>query len=60
MRRKVPQILLLRFRKWKIATSLIEWMMILMRSSSGSNSIKHTAATIKEKRGNSTATGFGI
>jgi hypothetical protein len=59
MRQKVPQILLRRFRKWKTATSLMEWMMILVRSSSGS-SIKHTAAAIKEKGGNSTSTGFGI
>jgi hypothetical protein len=40
-------------------TSLIEWMMILVRRSSGSSSIKHTAA-IKEKGRNSTAMGFGI
>jgi hypothetical protein len=32
----------------------------LVRSSSGSSSIKHTAAAIKENGGNSTATGFGI
>jgi hypothetical protein len=38
----------------------MEWMMILVRSSSGSNSIRHTAAAIKEKGENSTATGFGI
>jgi hypothetical protein len=37
-------------------TSLMELMMILVRSSSGSSSIKHTVATIKEKGGNSTAT----
>jgi hypothetical protein len=60
MCRKVPQILLRRFRKWKTATSLMEWMMILVRSSSGSSSIKHTAAAIKENGGNSIATGFGI
>jgi hypothetical protein len=48
MRRMVPQILLRRFRKWKMATSLMEWMMILVRSYSGSSSIKHTAAAIKE------------
>jgi hypothetical protein len=48
MRWKVPQILLRRFRKWKTGSSLIEWMMILVTSSSGSNSIKHTAG-IKEK-----------
>jgi hypothetical protein len=35
-------------------------MMILVRSSSGSSSIKHTAAAIKENGGNSTVTGFGI
>jgi hypothetical protein len=39
---------------------LMEWMMILVRSSSSSSSIKHTATAIKENRGNSTATGFGI
>jgi hypothetical protein len=60
MRRKVPQILLQRFRKWKTATSLMEWMMILVRSSSGSSSIKHTAAAIKVNGGNSTTTGYGI
>jgi hypothetical protein len=60
MRQKVPQILLRRFRKWKTATSLMEWMMILVRSSSSSSNIKHTAVTIKENGGNSTATGFGI
>jgi hypothetical protein len=49
MRQKVPQILLRRFRKWKMATSLMEWMMILVRSSSGSSNIKHTAAAIKER-----------
>jgi hypothetical protein len=38
----------------------MEWMMILVRSSSGSSSIKHTAVAIKENGGNSTATGFGI
>jgi hypothetical protein len=27
---------------------LMEWMMILVRSSSGSSSIKHTVAAIKE------------
>jgi hypothetical protein len=59
MHRKVPQILLRRFRKGKIATSLMEWMMILVRSSSGS-SIKHTEAAIKENGGNSTTTGFEI
>jgi hypothetical protein len=49
MHRKVPQILLRRFRKWKTATSLVEWMMILVRSSSGSSSsIKHIVA-IKQK-----------
>jgi hypothetical protein len=31
-----------------------------VRSSSGSRSIKHTAAAIKEKRGNSTTMWFGI
>jgi hypothetical protein len=60
MRRKVQQILLRRFKKWKTVKSLMEWMMILVRSSSGSSSIKHTAAAIKEKGGNSTATWFGI
>jgi hypothetical protein len=60
MRRKVLQVLLRRFRKWKTATSLMEWMMILVRSSSGSSSIKHNVAAIKENGGNSTATGFGI
>jgi hypothetical protein len=39
---------------------IMEWMMILERSSSGSSSIKHTAAAIKEKGVNSTAMGFGI
>jgi hypothetical protein len=39
---------------------LMEWMMILVRSSSGSSNIKHTVATIKENGGNSTATGFGM
>jgi hypothetical protein len=34
--------------------------MILVRSSSGSSNIKHTAAAIKENGGNSTSTGFGI
>jgi hypothetical protein len=48
------------FRKWKTDTSLMEWMMILVRSSSGSSSIKDTAAAIKEMGGNSTATGFGV
>jgi tripartite-type tricarboxylate transporter receptor subunit TctC len=48
------------FRKWKMATSLMEWMMILVRSSSSSSSIKHTVAAIKEKGGNSIVTGFGI
>jgi hypothetical protein len=38
----------------------MKWMMILVRSSSGSSSIKHNAAAIKEKGGNSTAIGFGI
>jgi hypothetical protein len=60
MRRKVPQVLLRRFRKWKTATSLMEWMMILVRSSSGSSNIKHTTTAIKENGGNSTAMGFGI
>jgi hypothetical protein len=60
MRRKVLQVLLRRFRKWKTATSLMEWMMILVRSSSGSSSIKHTMAAIKENGGNSTTMGFGI
>jgi hypothetical protein len=60
MRRKVTQILLRRFRKWKMTTSLMEWMMILVRSSFGSSSIKHTAAAIKENGRNSTATVFGI
>jgi hypothetical protein len=60
MRRKVPQILLQRFRKWKAVTSLMEWMMILVKSSFGSSGIKHTTAAIKENGGNSTATGFGI
>jgi hypothetical protein len=60
MRRKVLQILLQRFKKWKTTISLMEWMMILVRSSSGSSSMKHTAVAIKEKGGNSTATGFGI
>jgi hypothetical protein len=36
------------FIKWKMGSSLMEWMMILVRSSSGSSSIKHTAG-IKEK-----------
>jgi hypothetical protein len=35
-------------------------MMILVRSSSGSSSIKHTAVAIKENGWNSTSTGFGI
>jgi hypothetical protein len=48
MCRKVPQILLHRFRKWKMGSSLMELMMIWVRSSSGSNRIKHTAG-IKEK-----------
>jgi hypothetical protein len=39
---------------------LMEWMMILVRSSSGNNIIKHTVAAIKDNGGNSTATGFGI
>jgi hypothetical protein len=60
MHRKVPQILLRRIRKWKTATSLMEWKMILVRSSSGSSSIKHIAAAIKENGGNRTATRFGI
>jgi hypothetical protein len=60
MRWKVTQILLRRFRKWKTATSLMEWMMILVRSSSGGSSIKHTVAAIKENGRNSIATGFGI
>jgi hypothetical protein len=60
MRRKVPLILLQMFRKWKAATSLIAWMMILVRTSSGSSSIKHTVAAIKENGGNSTVMGFGI
>jgi hypothetical protein len=38
----------------------MEWMMILVRSSSGSSSIKHTTAAVKEKGGNSIETGFGI
>jgi hypothetical protein len=58
MRRKVLQILLRRFRKWKMATSLMEWMMILVRSSSGSSSIKHTVVAIKKNGGNNTATGL--
>jgi hypothetical protein len=33
-------------------------MMILVRSSSGSSSIKHTTSIIKERGGNSTMTGF--
>jgi hypothetical protein len=37
-----------RFRKWKTGSSLMEWMMILVRSSSGSSSIKHTTGIIKE------------
>jgi hypothetical protein len=37
----------------------MEWM-ILVRSSSGSSSIKHIAVAIKEKGGSSIATGFGI
>jgi hypothetical protein len=50
MRWKVLQILLRRFIKWKTGSSLMEWMMILVRSSSGSSSIKHnTAGIIKEK-----------
>jgi hypothetical protein len=48
MRRKVPQILLRRLKKWKMGSSLIEWMMIWVSSSSGSINIKHTAG-IKEK-----------
>jgi hypothetical protein len=43
MRRKVPQILLRRFRKWVMGSSLMEWMMIWVTSSSGSSCIKHTA-----------------
>jgi hypothetical protein len=43
-----------------MSTSLMEWMMILVRNSSGSSSIKHTAAAIKENGGNSTATGLEI
>jgi hypothetical protein len=35
-------------------------MMILVRSSSGSSSIKHTVVAIKEKGENSTTMGFGI
>jgi hypothetical protein len=58
MRQKVPQILLWRFRKWKTATSLMEWMMILVRSSSGNSSIKHTAMAIKENGRNSTTLEF--
>jgi hypothetical protein len=38
----------------------MEWMMILVRCSSGISSIKHTAAAIKEKGGNSIVTVFGI
>jgi hypothetical protein len=49
MRRKVLQILVRRFRKWKTGSSLMEWMMILVRISSGSNNIKHTVGIIKEK-----------
>jgi hypothetical protein len=60
MCQKVLHILLQRFRKWKTATSLMDWMMILVRSSSGSSSIKHTVAAIKENGRNSTAMGFGI
>jgi hypothetical protein len=59
MRLKVPQILLQRFRKWKMRSSLMEWMMILVRSSSSSSSIKHTTGISKERGGNSTTTGFG-
>jgi hypothetical protein len=36
----------------------MEWMMILVRSSSDSSSIKHTAAAIKENGQNSTVTGL--
>jgi hypothetical protein len=36
----------------------MEWMMIWVTSSSGSNNIKHTSG-IKEKGGNRKATGFG-
>jgi hypothetical protein len=40
---------------------LMEWMMILVTSSSSNSSIKHTAAAIKENGCNNTATtGFGI
>jgi hypothetical protein len=46
---KVLQNLLRTFKKWKTGSSLIEWMMILVRSSSGNSSIKHTAGIIKEK-----------
>jgi hypothetical protein len=49
MRRKVLQILLRRFRKMENGSSLMEWMMILVKSSSGSSSNKHTADIIKEK-----------
>jgi hypothetical protein len=35
-------------RKWKTGSSLMEWMMIWVTSSSGSSSIKHIAG-IKEK-----------
>jgi hypothetical protein len=37
-----------RFRKWKTGLSLMEWMMIWVTSSYGSNCIKHTAG-FKEK-----------
>jgi hypothetical protein len=48
------------FRKWQTATSLMEWMMILVRGSTSSNSIEHTVAAIKENGQNSIVTGFGI
>jgi hypothetical protein len=55
MRWKVLQILLQRFRKWMMGSSLMEWMTWVTRSS-GNSCIKHTA----EKGGNRKATGLEI
>jgi hypothetical protein len=49
MRWKVLRILLRRFRKWNTGSSLMEWMLIWVTSSSSSSIIKHTVG-IKEKR----------
>jgi hypothetical protein len=48
-------------QKMENGSSLMEWIRIMVRSSSGSSSTKHKATGSPRRRGgNSTAIGFGI